>query len=44
MSTAIIKQCLEKRKEADKKENEKHLARKGKQEIIKEIEEKIDCY
>ena len=34
------KAALEKRKEADKKENEKHLARKRKQEMIKEIEEK----
>ena len=34
------KEALEKRKEADKKENEKRLARKTKQEMIKEIEEK----
>ena len=34
------KAALEKRKEADKKENEKRLARKRKQEMIKEIEEK----
>ena len=34
------KAALEKRKKADKKENEKHLARKRKQEMIKEIEEK----
>ena len=33
------KAALEKRKEADK-ENEKRLARKRKQEMIKEIEEK----
>ena len=32
--------ALEKRREADKKENEKRLARKKKQEMIKEIEEK----
>ena len=34
------KAALEKRKKADKKENEKYLARKRKQEMIKEIEEK----
>ena len=34
------KEALEKRKEADKKENEKRLARKTKQEMIEEIEEK----
>ena len=34
------KAALEKRKKADKKGNEKHLARKRKQEMIKEIEEK----
>ena len=34
------KEASEKRKEADKKENEKRLARKTKQEMIKEIEEK----
>ena len=34
------KVALEKRKKADKKENEKYLARKRKQEMIKEIEEK----
>ena len=31
---------LEERKEVDKKDNKKHLARKRKQETIKEIEEK----
>ena len=34
------KAALEKRKEADKKEDEKRLLRKRKQEMIKEIEEK----
>ena len=34
------KAALEKRKEADKKEDEKRLVRKRKQEMIKEIEEK----
>ena len=34
------KAALEKRKEGDEKENEKHLARKKKQEMIKENEEK----
>ena len=34
------KAALEKRKEADKKENEKRLARKRKQKMIKEIEGK----
>ena len=34
------KAALEKRKEADKKENEKRLARKRKQKMIKEIDGK----
>ena len=34
------KAVLEKRKEVDKKVNKKHLARKRKQETIKEIKEK----
>ena len=34
------KAALEKRKEADKKEDEKRLVRKRKQEMIMEIEEK----
>ena len=34
------KAVLEKRKEVDKKDNKKHLARKRKQETIKEIKEK----
>ena len=34
------KAALEKRKDADKKENEKRLARKRKQKMIKEIEGK----
>ena len=38
------KAALEKRKEADKKENEKRLARKRKQKMIKEIEGKKDYY
>ena len=36
------KVALDKRKEAGYRENEKHLARKQKQEMIKEIEEAKD--
>ena len=41
-SNKNYKVVLDKKEEADNRENEKHLARKRKKEMIKEVEKKKD--